>query len=719
MYGRTLLRAALMLAAAALWSFGCQLPEASGPGAADGSGAVLDHAPMADATQAVPRRDKTRQRIDLVDGETEGFHFQLPADLPAVTRWELVMVEPPSAAAGSQTAVPAAPPRRAVDPVAMPPVASVPNLPPPAPPPDQAIDAAILSARYFLTVRFFDCLTVDNPLAAVALVPGAREHQPDALVPMEAGPHGDGFVTSLPVGDPRAGRHVWVDLTWQVDSQAAAAEPARRLHGLHHFFVRGRDAAGRLRVQLALDAHFYNVTLPVQGRFCVMADWNTTIAGYYGWPELPADLRRVYYAFFLSHRISPTSFHSQRMEPGLDDLPFCVARGQNCLNLYTVEATGGRLTNAAVDAIRHIAETTRDPLQRMGLTAGSFILAGDVRADPENTTETGAGFGAAGGANAKAETESILANVARIHDLDPDAHVWLFGAPSAPFQNKIDAWSPLTAADTPAFAPISYDRARRLQYARNNLTLWYVGQEPVAPNVNLLLSNPVLDAHILGVQMWANNVAGLVLPQVTDWPWGGGTAASGFPAAEWQARRDGLGVLCYPLPSGAPCSSVRLENLRDGVEHAEALREAEWLLYDFAQFEPTLDKDALPALREHLQKAADAKDAGGAADETQLRAKLALTEAQRAALPAARRALEAVLTEDLQAYHALDLTPTAADGRDLMRRRRELYAALERAEALVRGIMANLASPAPAAGTSPGAESAPAGAAAAGAGKAP
>ncbi|HTL50974.1 MAG TPA: glycoside hydrolase domain-containing protein, partial [Planctomycetota bacterium] len=595
---RTKLRLGAQLFAAGfvlsvLATAGCQLID--GP-----NDTVVMEVPLGEAYEWRPTQVAHSIRIDLADQESEGFHFKVPEKALAggtVDHWSFELVDAPN---GDEAPV--------------------------------TVPASGLD-RFFLTPHFYDCLTVENPLAPAAQETGTPEHVPDALLPMLL--TGDEFHSALPTSDKRASRHVWVELTWRLDAAAIEADASRRLKGTQHFKITGYDANGVRRVELGCEAHFRNFSLPVTGRFRTMLNWNTTIAGFYGWPEVSPEMRRMYYDFFLQYRLSPTSFHNQTMEPSIEDLAFCAARGQNAVNLYTLERQKGPLPQAETDAIKRIADAAKPALEQNRLQNSAFVLVC-------NSAE-------------ESDIDSITANADAVHTDYPWAKVWMFAAPSEPLASRINAWTTLTVADTAAFQPISFDAEARKNFAgARDLNLWYVGPEPLAPQVNLLLSNRPFDAHVLALQTWANDINGLVIPHATAWPWAR-AAEMKFPIVEWRARRDGYGLLCYPLPDGRPCPSVRWTNLRDGLEHAEALRTADLLIYNLDTETKLFEKITLPLLLEQLKSF----DNIGHTDDLRkkIEDKLTLTQVQLASIPPVLDGLRAIVEEYKATFQAVDAKP--------------------------------------------------------------
>ena len=136
----------------------------------------------------------------------------------------------------------------------------------------------------------------------------------------------------------------------------------------------------------------------------------------------------------------------------------------------------------------------------------------------------------------------------------------------------LDVWAPNIA---------KYRQAEfRAQQAKGKGVWWYVCCGPPKPYANLMIEWPGIDHRILPWQNWRYGVTGLLY-------WG--TAVCGknadgpkrWPDVPWDPATfrnkagnpfNGDGQLIYPGPDGRPLSSIRLENLRDGIEDYEYFR---------------------------------------------------------------------------------------------------------------------------------------------------
>jgi len=120
------------------------------------------------------------------------------------------------------------------------------------------------------------------------------------------------------------------------------------------------------------------------------------------------------------------------------------------------------------------------------------------------------------------------------------------------------------------------------QQAQGDAVWWYVCCGPGKPFANLMIEWPAIDHRILLWQNWKYGVTGFLYWGTTvfrdncerearwpDVPWKPATWRNGAGQPH-----HGDGQLIYPGRDGKPLSSIRLENLRDGIEDYEYF----WLL---------------------------------------------------------------------------------------------------------------------------------------------
>jgi len=136
----------------------------------------------------------------------------------------------------------------------------------------------------------------------------------------------------------------------------------------------------------------------------------------------------------------------------------------------------------------------------------------------------------------------------------------------------VDIWCPLTS---------NYDlhEARKLR-AEGKEVWWYVCNVPTHPYANWFIEYPAIEARLLmGAMSHAYEADGFLYYMMNKWrgntgPVKGGpyvdwvTGSTGDPTKREVANGDG--ILLYPGPD-VPLSTIRLENIRDGLEDYDYL----------------------------------------------------------------------------------------------------------------------------------------------------
>ena len=148
--------------------------------------------------------------------------------------------------------------------------------------------------------------------------------------------------------------------------------------------------------------------------------------------------------------------------------------------------------------------------------------------------------------------------------------------PIPALDDVLDVWAPVTARYRPA--------EFQAQQAKGDGVWWYVCCGPGKPFANLMIEWPAVDHRVLLWQNWKYHVDGFLYWGLNVWrdnmkgdrrwpevPWNPATFRNDAGKAH-----NGDGQLIYPGPDRTPLSSIRLENLRDGIEDYEYF----WLLRD-------------------------------------------------------------------------------------------------------------------------------------------
>ena len=314
-------------------------------------------------------------------------------------------------------------------------------------------------------------------------------------------------------------------------------------------------------------------TLPMRFPFRAATCWNWSLQAYYSRP-LAAEEKSIFWRFCLDQRISPCAFFDRQPDPAPADLPDLQGRGLSLVCLLQVSGRRPRLLSDN-DKARYapLLHEWRATLQHLGLEHDAVVLLTD---EPEE--------GAA---------EVCRQNAAWLKAQFPELRMWCATRPEALWSEFGDVFDTVTAHSTELYRRHSHDAAalnafRMLKPFPAGEYWWFHSVEPYAPYANVRLDNLPVEARVSGWQSAQARVDGYEYFWITDWS--GNLENRNVPwparAAKWQTGLSGAGTLCYPDEARKPMPSLRLVNLRDGLE--------DWALLELLSPRGTRTSDPLP-----------------------------------------------------------------------------------------------------------------------------
>ena len=285
----------------------------------------------------------------------------------------------------------------------------------------------------------------------------------------------------------------------------------------------------------------------------------------YGKDKATPELLQAYGDFMLAHRLNPDDITSTDL-PSIKDLEHYNRRGLNAFNvLNLVEPRKGEWNcfspvSFYTPAFKQSLIEKLDPfvaeLKKRGLAGKAYVYAFDER-EGEYNPVIREYFGMI-----KERYGLPTLTTAKI-PLDPDAMRDL----------NVDWLCPLT----PAYSFTDAERCR----AAGKQVWSYVCLGPRYPHANFLADDPLIEARVILWQAFQQKFDGFLYWGVNVW-WHKNTEKpidpSKGPKLDWSITTNGMpflhgdGVLIYPLADGRPAGSIRLANLRDGMEDYEYLR---------------------------------------------------------------------------------------------------------------------------------------------------
>lgn len=325
-------------------------------------------------------------------------------------------------------------------------------------------------------------------------------------------------------------------------------------------------STGQKDVRVSVKVVVHAVALPVQGHmktaFALM-DWH--LKKVYG--KITPELRRAYTDFLLDHRLNPDDI-SRTTLPDLGELEHANKRGLNAFNILNVVPEPGDKPGWVCWA--KVEEYTPEfrkrfferldafvpELEKRGLLDKAYIYGFDERG-PEYIPIIKDLFG------------EIKRRYPQVHTLST---CWP-PAGADPLSLNIDWFVPLSRSYDAKLA----DDVRK----RGGEMWWYICCGPGYPYANWMLEFPLIESRLIWWQAFQNDVEGFLYWGLNIWERKNNDKPipdSAGPRLDWSLTTgwdwptiNGDGVLILPGEKG-PLSTIRLENIRDGLEDIELLR---------------------------------------------------------------------------------------------------------------------------------------------------
>jgi len=348
---------------------------------------------------------------------------------------------------------------------------------------------------------------------------------------------------------------LWVTVTVPADQEA----------GEYRGTLTVTDGGGGT-ASLPVELTVWDFELPLRGRLkTAVSTGYGDMAAWYGWQAnaIPEEYLFRFYDLMLSHRLNPCCIYDGRMWPPIEHLDYCVARG---LNSACMKCTGSATPEEIAEVRERLAA-----LQQRGLADGAYIYGFD-EAQPATWPD------------AKQVWDAWKAAI-------PEVKIAGTYPPNDVLNPVVDTWVPLTPWYDGAGAK-DIAAARR---AEGDEMWWYVCCGPTRPFQNWFIDFPATDHRGLFWATYKYGITGFLYYQTTMWASNMHTqpasewevvhedpaalaaieAGKRWPAVPWNtftfSRFNGDGLLVYPGPNETPLASVRLANIRDGIEDYEML----------------------------------------------------------------------------------------------------------------------------------------------------
>ncbi|HUU27210.1 MAG TPA: DUF4091 domain-containing protein [archaeon] len=357
---------------------------------------------------------------------------------------------------------------------------------------------------------------------------------PDALLPVEE-----------MYAEPGECMPVWINLKSKADTEPGTYRGALAV------WVNGSRAGS-----IPLEVQVYDVALPTETTIrTAFATSDDLIAEIHG-GKLPKGMLRRYHQFVADHRLNVDNIYRSE-PPDIETVEYFARRGQ--LNAFNLKYIGGRIENidrvnndAYLESLAGMLDPYVAELRQRGLADKAYLY----------------GFDEIGGEMYAAVKRTFAFLKKRYPEIPTmttgrDAS---FGIDSG-LEEEVDIWVPLT--------PV-YDLERaKATRARGKEVWWYICISPPHPYANWFIEYPAIEPRLLWWMTYQQRVPGF-LYYLTNLRHGqtelmhlNGHNKTNWNPASWRTA-NGDGCFIYSGPEG-PISTIRFENIRDGIEDTELL----------------------------------------------------------------------------------------------------------------------------------------------------
>jgi hypothetical protein len=264
---------------------------------------------------------------------------------------------------------------------------------------------------------------------------------------------------------------------------------------------------------------------------------------------LTLDEKKVFWNFCLDYRLSPCSFYGHDPDPAPSELAELKDRGLNVVCLQKVRQRV--LSDKDKAQLASELKKWRDGLLKLGMERDAVVLLAD---EPKPETE-----------------DFCRTNAQWLKEQYSELKLWVATRPKAPWDEFSDIFDTITIHSTDFYAPHSHDESALrhwLQVHPSGEYWWFHSVEPYAPYTNLRLDNLPIEARVAGWQNAQYAVDGYEYFGIDDWSENVDSSSVPWPkrAEQWKTGLSGAGTLCYPDQKMRPMPSLRLVNLRDGIQ---------------------------------------------------------------------------------------------------------------------------------------------------------
>jgi hypothetical protein len=320
--------------------------------------------------------------------------------------------------------------------------------------------------------------------------------------------------------------------------------------------------SGKIKVgpqSINVNLKVYDFTLPVTSSCKVIFSFfEGNYCKWYNKKNLSDKEKMYIYDFLLKYRVTPNNIYSRGIYPELKFLPELKKKGANFCTLgYIVKnkPVSQNELSKIVDGYRK----KFDLIKKAGFEKEVYLYAFDEVAG-----------------HAKPEKEAAKQVMTAIHKEIPEIKTVQTSSPERELLDCFKVWVPLFSYF------VGNEKEIRKLNKKGKTFWWYCADAPLKPYPNFFLDYPVFNNRIIFTLSYMYNING-VLYWCINREWSTNLDIKGeWPEKPWKPYiincfnnkrqyKNGMGNYVYPGKNGKILPSLRLENLRDGIEDYEYL----------------------------------------------------------------------------------------------------------------------------------------------------
>ena len=338
------------------------------------------------------------------------------------------------------------------------------------------------------------------------------------------------------------------------------------------------NANGAKTVKVPLAVKVWDFALPVSSHMRTAFTFSEWCVEHFHKKEMTEEVRRKWYLFLLQHRLNPMTLYPSNeaywnyrnmgkslfgltfedgVIPQRKDMEFCIENGMNLFNVsvgYPEMDRREKRSEFAEHLKKHLTAYSQY-LEEKGWTDKGILYAFDeIFTHNEEDLRLAIDF-----LKQLKELAPNLKTAATLRLRDKEVVIDRLAG-------YLDIWIPLTAhyVDNPKLV----EKVK----ATGAEVWWYVCCVPTDPWPTFaIIESPALDSRIVFWMNWKYGVDAFLYHNVSYWGDNikNATCDQRWPDIPWVANLGGYngdGYLTYPGPDMGPLSSIRLENVRDGIE---------------------------------------------------------------------------------------------------------------------------------------------------------